>query len=133
MLNYQEIRSSHQQGPDPCWQDRACLWPIRSLLQTGLAVCRGMQSVGVAGSLGVLCRFVVGYSQLVMLAALECCVGLLWDAVSWCCWQPWSVVSVCCGMQSIGDVGSLGVLCRSVVGCSQLVMLAALECCVGLP
>jgi len=30
-----------------------------------------------------------------MLAALEWCVGLLWDAISWCCWQPWSVVSVC--------------------------------------
>jgi len=93
----------------------------------------GMQSVGDVGSLGVLCRFVVGCSQLVMLAALVCCVGLLWGAVSWCCWQPWSVVSVCCGMQSVGDVGSLGVLCWFVVGCSQLVMLAALECCVGLP
>ena len=57
-------------------------------------------------------RYVVGCSQLVLLAALECCVGLLWDTVSWWCWQPWSVVSVCCGMQSVGDAGSLGVLCR---------------------
>jgi len=48
-----------------------------------VSVCCGMQSVGDVGSLGVLCRFVVECSQLVMLVALECCVGLLWNAVSW--------------------------------------------------
>ena len=42
-------------------------------------------------------------------------------------------LAVCCGMKSVGDVGSLGVVCRFVVGCNQLVLLAALECCVGLP